>query len=152
MQKIAVRVGLLAAAMMMAAPAIAQPAIACPPSPAASSDRQTRAWDSADLVIVAQVAERRTISLPGLPDAPQVSLAPMTWLKGQGSPWQFDLGATEMTTCGPLPGFDAIAGKVGDEFVIFVKGDDPAQKTIFETVNLKAMTEPRALAALKAQQ
>jgi hypothetical protein len=57
-----------------------------------------------------------------------------------------------MTTCGPLPGFDAIAGKVGDEFVIFVKGDDPAQKTIFETVNLKAMTEPRALAALKAQQ
>ncbi len=152
MQKIAVRVGLLAAAMMMAAPAIAQPAIGCPPSPAASSDRQTRAWDSADLVIVAQVAERRTISLPGLPDAPQVSLAPMTWLKGQGSPWQFDLGATEMTTCGPLPGFDAIAGKVGDEFVIFVKGDDPAQKTIFETVNLKAMTEPRALAALKAQQ
>jgi hypothetical protein len=152
MQKIAVRVSLLAAAMMMAAPAIAQPAIACPPSPAASSDRQTRAWDSADLVIVAQVAERRTISLPGLPDAPQVSLAPMTWLKGQGSPWQFDLGATEMTTCGPLPGFDAIAGKVGDEFVIFVKGDDPAQKTIFETVNLKAMTEPRALAALKAQQ
>lgn len=152
MQKIAVHVSLLAAAMMMAAPAIAQPAIACPPSPAASSDRQTRAWDSADLVIVAQVAERRTISLPGLPDAPQVSLAPMTWLKGQGSPWQFDLGATEMTTCGPLPGFDAIAGKVGDEFVIFVKGDDPAQKTIFETVNLKAMTEPRALAALKAQQ
>jgi hypothetical protein len=152
MPKIAVRVGVLAAAMMMAAPAIAQPAIACPPSPAASSDLQTRAWDSADLVIVAQVAERRTISLPGLPDAPQVSLAPMTWLKGQGSPWQFDLGATEMTTCGPLPGFDAIAGKVGDEFVIFAKGDDPAQTTIFETVNLKALREPRALAALKAQQ
>jgi hypothetical protein len=152
MPKIAVRIGVMAAAMMMAAPAIAQPAIACPPSPAASSDRQTKAWDSADLVIVAQVAERRTISPPGLPDTPQVSLAPMTWLKGQGSPWQFDLGATEMTACGPLPGFDAIAGKVGDEFVIFAKGDDPAQKTIFETVNLKALSEPRALAALKAQQ
>lgn len=150
MLKFAAQVGLMAVALMMAAPAMAQPAAACPPSPAASGDWQAEAWDRADLVIVAQVAERRAISLPGLPDAPQVSLAPMTWLKGQGSPWQFDLGATEMTSCGPIPGFDAIGGKVGDEFVVFVKGDDPAQKTVFETVNLKALMEPRALAALKA--
>jgi hypothetical protein len=152
MRKIGLGAGLLTAAIMMAAPAIAQPATACSPSAVVTSDKQASAWDKSDLVVVAQIAERRTISLPGLPDAPQVSLAPMTWLKGAGSPWQFDLGVAEMTSCGPVPGFDAISGKVGDEFVIFVKGDDPAQATIFETVSLKALVEPRALAALKAQQ
>jgi hypothetical protein len=152
MRKIGLRTGVLAAAMMMAAPAIAQPTTACLPSAVATSDQQSGAWDNADLVVVAQIAERRTISLPGLPEAPQVSLAPMTWLKGAGSPWQFDLGVTEMTRCGPVPGFVAISGKVGDEFIIFVKGDDPAQTTVFETVNLKALVEPRALAALKAAQ
>ena len=152
MRKIGLRTGVLAVAMMMAAPAMAQPATACSPSAVATSDQQASAWDKADLVVLAQIAERRTISLPGLPDAPQVSLAPMTWLKGAGSPWQFDLGVAEMTSCGPVPGFDAISGKVGDEFVIFVKGDDPAQNTIFETANLKALVEPRALAALKAAQ
>ena len=152
MRKIGLRTGVLAVAMMMAAPAMAQPTTGCSPSAVATSDQQVSAWDKADLVVVAQIAERRTISLPGLPDAPQVSLAPMTWLKGAGSPWQFDLGVTEMTSCGPVPGFDAISGKVGDEFAIFVKGDDPAQATIFETVSLKALVEPRALAALKAAQ
>jgi hypothetical protein len=150
MRKIGLRTGVLAVAMMMAAPAMAQPTTGCSPSAVATSDQQVSAWDKADLVVVAQIAERRTISLPGLPDAPQVSLAPMTWLKGAGSPWQFGLGVAEMTSCGPVPGFDAISGKVGDEFVIFVKGDDPAQATIFETVSLKALVEPRALAALKA--
>ena len=143
---------MLTAAMVMAAPAIAQPAVGCPLSAAAASDQQAKAWDAADLVVVAQVAERRTVNLPNLPDAPQVSLAPMTWLKGAGSPWQFDLGATGMTSCGSVPGFDAIGGKVGEAFVVFVKGDDPAQATIFETVSLKSLVEPRALAALKAVQ
>jgi len=150
MQKIGLRTGVLAVALMMAAPAMAQPTTACSPPAVATSDQQASAWDKADLVVVAQIAERRTISLRSLSNAPQVSLAPMTWLKGAGSPWQFDLGVTEMTSCGPVPGFDAISGKVGDEFVIFVKGDDPAQNTIFETANLKALVEPRALAALKA--
>ena len=152
MRKIGLRTGVLAVALMMAAPAMAQPTTACSPSAVATSDQQVSAWDKADLVVVAQIAERRTISLRSLSNAPQVSLAPMTWLKGAGSPWQFDLGVTEMTSCGPVPGFDAISGKVGDEFVIFVKGDDPAQATIFETVSLKALVEPRALAAVKAAQ
>ena len=152
MQKIGLRTGVLAVALMMAAPAMAQPTTACSPPAVATSDQQASAWDKADLVVVAQIAERRTISLRSLSNAPQVSLAPMTWLKGAGSPWQFDLGVAVMTSCGPVPGFDAISGKVGDEFVIFVKGDDPAQNTIFETANLKALVEPRALAALKAAQ
>ena len=142
----------LPAALLFAGPAMACRQEAETPSENAArvSAEQADAWDKADLVVVAQVAERRMITLPGPSNAPQVSLAPMTWLKGAGSPWQFDLGATGMTTCGPVPGFDAISGKVGDEFVIFVKGDDPAQATIFETVSLKALVEPRALAALKA--
>ena len=116
-------------AAVSAALAFASPAMACQPAHTpeeqAASMRalQADAWDKADLVFVARIEQRRT--KPGSSPAGmvEVDLMPLTWLKGQAGPWQFGLADTGRAMCGPLPGFDAIRGLPGEEFVVFVKGD-----------------------------
>jgi hypothetical protein len=150
----------MAAAMASAALMCAPSALACtvqpPGSPeqvaAAVSKLQADAWDKADLVFVARVEQSRTKALVGVPHAIQVDLTPLTWLKGKGGPWQFELGYTEETSCGPGPHFDAIAGKPADTFIVFSQGDTPGQETVMFTVKVSELVEPRAIAALKAQQ
>lgn len=140
-----------------AALAIAAPAMACSPPTstpeqlaAAVSARQAEAWDKADLVVVARIEERRVQTVGDWKDAPQVTLMPLTSLKGQAGPWQFELGATGKHMCGLIPGFDVLQGLAGQEFVVFVKGDTPMQEAVIDTVSVDALVEPRVLAALKA--
>ncbi|MEQ1783547.1 MAG: hypothetical protein ABMA14_19500 [Hyphomonadaceae bacterium] len=138
---------------------LAPSAIACnvqPPGSAAEvaakvSAQQAEMWDNADLVFVARVEQSRTKTVVGVPHAVQVDMMPLTWLKGQGGPWQFELGYTGESSCGPEPHFDAIAGKPGDTFIVFSQGDTPGQDTVMFTVQSDALVEPRALAALKVQ-
>ena len=83
--------------------ALAPAAMACtvpPPGSVAEvaakvSALQAEMWDKADLVFVARVEQSRTKTIPGVPHAVQVDLMPLTWLKGQGGPWQFELGYTD---------------------------------------------------------
>ena len=139
--------------------AMTSPAMACRQEARTSSEiatqvsaEQADAWDKADLVFVARIEQRVVRPVPGFSDAPQVSLMPLTWLKGQAGPWQFDMAATGWTTCGLVPGFDVLGGQVGDEFIFFVKGDTPMQEAVIDTVSVDALVEPRVLAALKAQE
>lgn len=145
------------AAAVSATLAFASPALACTlpnltpkERVAASSALQADAWDKADLVFVAHVEERRLQPVGDWKDAPHVTLMPLTSLKGQPGPWQFELGATGKAMCGLIPGFDALQGLAGQEFVVFVKGDTPMQDAVIDTVNVDALVEPRVLAALKA--
>lgn len=115
------------------------------------SAQQAEMWDKADLVFVARVEQSRTKTAVGVQHAAQVDLMPLTWLKGQGGPWQFVLGYMGESSCGPEPHFDAIAGMPGDTFIVFAQGDTPGQETVMFTVTVSALVEPRALAALKAQ-
>ena len=150
----------LALAIALVGAALAPAAVACtvqPPGSAAEvaakvSAEQAAMWDKADLVFVARVEQSRTKAVVGVPHAVQVDLMPLTWLKGQGGPWQFELAYTEETSCGPGPGFDAIAGKPGDTFIVFSQGDTPGQDTVMFTVKVSELVEPRAIAALKAQE
>lgn len=119
---------------------------------ASVSALQAEMWDKADLVFVARVEQSRTKPVQTLADALQVDLMPLTWLKGQAGPWQFELGYTAESSCGPEPHFDAIAGKSGDTFIIFSQGDTPGQETVMFTAKVSDLVEPRALAALKAQE
>ena len=138
---------------------LAPSAMACtvqPPGSAAEvaakvSAQQAEMWDKADLVFVARVEQSRAKAVVGVQHAAQVDLMPLTWLKGQGGPWQFELGYTGESDCGPEPHFDAIAGKPGDTFIIFSQGDTPGQETVMFTVKVSELVEPRALASLKAQ-
>jgi hypothetical protein len=132
------------------------PALACQPSRAPEEQaasmraRQADAWDKADLVVVARIEERRVQPAGDWKDAPHVTLMPLVSLKGQAGPWQFELGATGKHMCGLIPGFDVLQGLVGQEFVVFVKGDTPMQEAVIDTVTVDALVEPRVLAALKA--
>ena len=144
----------LSAALLIDAPAMAcQPSRGTPEEIAAMiGAHQTDMWDKADLVFVARIEQRRTQSVADWEDAPYISLMPLTWLKGQAGPWQFDLGATGRSMCSLIPGFDALQGQVGDEFIVFVRGDTPIQNMVIDAISLKSLVEPRALAALKAVQ
>ncbi len=152
--------GVLTAAMASATLACAPSAMACTALPPGSveevaakiSAAQADMWDKADLVFVARVEQSRTKPVPTFPDAVQVDLMPLTWLKGQAGPWQFELGYLDESTCGPTPHFDAIAGKPGEEFIIFGQGDTPGQETVLFTVKASGLVEPRALEALKARE
>jgi len=147
-------------AAMYGALAITSPALACkvllpgPPEQvaAAFANQQAEMWDEADLVIVARVAQVRTKATPGVQAARQVDLMPLTSLKGQAGSWQFELGYTGTSSCGPMPAFNAIAGQSGEQFVLFFKGDTPMQDAVLLSITAEDLVEPRALAALKAQE
>ncbi len=148
----------IAAAMASAALMCAPSALACtmraPGSTAEVAAKfsalQAEMWDKADLVFVARVEQSRTKLSTSPFGMMEVDLMPLTWLKGQGGPWQFALGHAGEQICGPQPRFDAIAGKPGDTFIVFAQGDTPGQETVLFTVKLSELVEPRALAALKA--
>ncbi|GAM97514.1 hypothetical protein U91I_01140 [alpha proteobacterium U9-1i] len=112
--------------------------------------RQQRMWDQARTVLVARIERVRTKERDGLGATPTVTLRPVRWLKGQGRTRNFTLTYTEMTSCGPLPAFDALQGGVGDQFVVYVDGDRPRQSTVLNALRVDRITEPRARAALDA--
>lgn len=114
--------------------------------------RQADAWDKADLVFVARVEQSREKPGTSRFGMFEFDLMPLTWLKGQGGPWQFGLADTGSSMCSPLPGFDAIRGKPGDTFIVFSQGDTPGQESVRFTVKTSELVEPRAIAALKAQE
>jgi len=112
--------------------------------------RQQRVWDDADSVFVARIERVRSIALEHLSEAPRVTLRPVRTLKGQRYASRFALTYTEMTSCGPIPSFDAIQGQVGDEFVIFVRGGRPRQATVQQAIAVANITDDRIRAALEA--
>lgn len=113
------------------------------------ADRQSRIWDEADSVFLARIVRVQ----PNANDYGQrVTLRGVRSLKGRAYTNRFTLNYTEGTSCGPLPGFDAIQGAVGDTYVVFVKGGRPRQSTVQATAALTAITDDRIRAALAAAQ
>lgn len=111
------------------------------------ADRQTRLWDEADSVILARIERVQ----PNANDyGSRVTLRGVRALKGRAYTNRFTLNYTEGTSCGPLPGFDAITGNVGDTFVIFIRGGRPNQARVRGTAAPNAVTDERIRALLAA--
>lgn len=113
-------------------------------------DRQVRLWDEAESVIIARVERIRTVDLYYIGEVPRVTLRPVRTIKGRRYTNRFDLRYTEATSCGPIPAFDAIQGQVGDEFVIFLRGGRPSQRTVQQTTTTGAITDTRITEAINA--
>lgn len=111
-------------------------------------DRQVRVWDEADSVFLARIERINTVNLEHLGETPRVTLRPVRSLKGQRYNSRFTLRYTEMTSCGPIPSFDALQGAVGGEYVIFVQGGRPRQSSVQQAIAIGNITEPRIQAAL----
>ncbi|MBL8545364.1 MAG: hypothetical protein JNL81_02815 [Hyphomonadaceae bacterium] len=104
------------------------------------ADRQSRLWDEADSVFLARIVRVQ----PNANDYGQrVTLRSIRGLKGRAYANRFTLSYTEATSCGPLPGFDAITGAVGDVYVVFVRGGRPNQRTVQATAAPAAITDER---------
>lgn len=112
--------------------------------------RQMRLWDEADSVILARVVRVRADRIDYWGDTQRVTLRPLRTIKGRRYTNRFDLRYTDATSCGPMPGFDAIQGQVGDEFVIFLRGGRPSQRTVQQTNALTAITDARIAEAIAA--
>jgi hypothetical protein len=115
-----------------------------------SLQMQQRVWDEADSVFIARIERVGTVELQHVGDSPRVALRPVRSLKGRRYASRFMLRYTEMTSCGPIPSFDALRGHVGDEFVVFVRGGRPRQASVRQAIAPANITEPRVRAALDA--
>ncbi|MBX9747378.1 MAG: hypothetical protein K2X34_10785 [Hyphomonadaceae bacterium] len=111
---------------------------------------QRRLWDEADSVIIARVERVRPDRLDYWGDTQRVTLRPLRIIKGRRYTNRFSLRYTDATSCGPIPGFDAIAGQVGDEFVVFLRGGRPRQSTVQGTVSIGAILDVRITEAIGA--
>ncbi len=113
-------------------------------------DRQVRLWDEADSVFLARIERVRPFETAMFGTSQRVTLRGVRALKGRAYTNRFTLNSTDGTSCGPLPGFDAITGNVGDTFVIFVRGGRPNQARVQGTAAPNSITDQRIRALLAA--
>jgi hypothetical protein len=116
-------------------------------------ERQVRLWDEADSVFLARIERVQPTELYYWGDVQRVTLRPVrdaAPLKGRRYTNTFRLAYTEATSCGPTPSFAAIAGNVGDTYVVFVRNGRPHQRTVQQTIAPADITDERIQAALQA--
>lgn len=116
--------------------------------------RQAAYWDDATAVVVVRVEAAYKIQKPRAPGSrimetvEAVDLVTQKWLKGQGETRKFQLSYDSYWDCGPSPGWNVIAGKPGQEFVLFLNGWEPSQQTVTKSSHTTAIVEPRIREAM----
>lgn len=113
--------------------------------------QQVRLWDEADAVFIARIERVRPGADTYYGPSQRATLRPQRMLKGRRYTNRFTLTHTDATSCGPIPGFPAIMGNVGDTYVVFVRGGRPAQATVQHTIAPADITDERIRAALAAE-
>jgi hypothetical protein len=113
--------------------------------------QQVRLFDEAGaLVLVRYVREDKTKGLPKEFDymngQPMAVLKPIRWIKGSGGSAEINIGSSMPPPCGQMTGQDALYGKPGDVFLVYLSGG--AQPTVMEGYSLDRIIEPRTIAAL----
>jgi hypothetical protein len=116
--------------------------------------QQVRLFDEARaLVLVRYVREDKTKGLPKEFDymngQPMAVLKPIRWIKGSGASAEISIGSSMPPPCGQMTGQDALYGKPGDVFLVYLSGG--AQPTLMEAYSLDRIIDPRTIAALTAQ-
>lgn len=115
--------------------------------------QQVRLFDEAGaLVLVRYVREDKTKGLPKEFDymngQPLAVLKPIRWIKGGGASVDINIGSSMPPPCGQMIGHDAVYGKPGDVFLVYLSGG--AKPTVMEAYSLDRIIEPRTIAALTA--
>lgn len=112
--------------------------------------RQITLWDEANAVFIGRIIRVRPDRFDYLGETQRITMRPEDTLKGRRYNNTFGLRFTDATSCGPIPGFAAITGAVGDRYVVFVRGGRPGQTTVQNTIPLDDITDERIRAALAA--
>lgn len=69
---------------------------------------------------------------------------PLRWVKGSGSPGEINIASSMPPPCGQMAGHDAVYGKPGDVFLVYLSAD----KSLMQAYSLDRIIEPRTIAAL----
>ncbi len=77
-----------------------------------------------------------------------VELRPVRWLKGTGEAHAFTLGVQDWSDCGPDPRWDALWGRPGQEFVVYVTNGAPPEASVIEARSRENLLDPRVKRAL----
>ena len=113
--------------------------------------QQARLFDEAGaIVIVRHVREDVTRGAPKEFDymngQRMAVVKPVRWVKGSGSPAEINIASSQPPPCGQMTGHDAIYGKPGDVFLVYLSPD----KSLMQAYALDRIIEPRTIAALTA--
>lgn len=114
---------------------------------------QTGLFDRASRVFLARVDRTEIVADPpaalkSMEGTQRVVLMPVRWLKGASRGAEISLAYTGLSSCGPMPSFDAMAGSVGDVFVIYLSADAPEQKNVLDAIAVKNLLDPGILGIL----
>jgi hypothetical protein len=122
-------------------------------------EHQEWMWSKAESVVVVRLVEfnrrdpalsaeewreRRSNGTTGV----GVTLEPVRWLKGQGSPTPFRMPKGGTGDCIPTSGWDAGSAKVGDSFVAYFLPGTIAGETLLGGFVPEEMVEPHIKALL----
>lgn len=111
--------------------------------------QQARLFDeAASIVLVRHVREDVTRGAPKEFDymngQRMAVLKPLRWVKGSGSPDEINIASSMPPPCGQMTGHDAVYGKPGEVFVVYLSAD----KSLMQAYSLDRIIEPRTIAAL----
>lgn len=109
---------------------------------------QYRFWNLADTVFLGQIETLKpnTITysngsaIENL-DVRDVVLRPVHWLKGEGEATSFQIGPTELGSCGPSPFWPAMNGAPGDLHVVYTAGGAPSRETVLDVIPIAEIVE-----------
>ncbi|MGV3579538.1 hypothetical protein [Brevundimonas sp.] len=146
------RAWLLAAAFTV----VATPTLACEPanpvsqaSPDLAAERvrnhQAEMWARADAVFLSEASAFERIALPG-GNGFSATLSPSLALKGDLPAERIAVRHSTVTSCGPIPFLDALAGREGEWFVTYVRRL-PSGLSVDATVPVQDLVDPEALHA-----
>ena len=136
--------------------AVATPGLACEPSrpaprllPEVAAERvrnhQVEMWERSDAVFLSEASAFERIALPG-GDGFSATLIPALALKGDLPTGRIGIRHSTVTSCGPIPFLDALAGREGEWFVTYARRL-PSGLSVDATVPVADLTEPEALRA-----
>lgn len=77
-------------------------------------------------------------------------MRPVRWLKGEGSSRRFLLNYAGLTDCGPYGGGEAVDGRVGDVFVVFVHDGQPSTEGVRFSLSLANIQDDELRARVNA--
>lgn len=114
--------------------------------------QQVRLYDEAASIVIARhVREDVTSGAPKEFDfmngLRMAVVKPVRWVKGSGDLAEINIASPGMLPpCAQMTGHDAIYGRPGDVFLVYLTGD--AQLGVMEAYSLDRIIEPRTIAAL----
>jgi hypothetical protein len=112
-------------------------------------------WEQSQSVLLARIERIDSVAIRNdwtgtNARSPRVRLRPVRWLKGSGPPGRFHLNVTGVSDCGPYGGGEAVNGRMGELFLVFVREGRPSQANVITSLALDTIVDEELKARVEA--